>query len=325
MLPVRLRTLGFFLLKLGLAVATVAYAAHVVEWGEIVAAARQAEAGWIAAAVLLLPANVGLEAYRWHRLVRRLAPEVRFSETLAAVLSGYPLGLATPGRLGDYVGRAFYLRYADKWALAALTFAERMATLAISLAAGLVVLAPFLLTHTALPSAASAAGFAVGGVLVAAFVYLLLHPRTAHRWLGRLLPERLAPRLDVFDAFDARDARSLLALSALRYGIFSAQFVCLVFSFAPATGWGTAVMGVVLVFFAKSAIPSFTLADLGIREGAAVFFLGALGVGGAAAFNAAFLLFCVNIVGPSLVGLPFILKLRFADDEGVPAAVEVPA
>lgn len=320
-----MRTLGFFVLKLVLAAVTVAVVAHVVAWGEIVAAARQAEAGWIAAAALLLPANVGLEAYRWHRLVRRVAPEVRFRETLAAVLSGYPLGLATPGRLGDYVGRAFYLRHADKWALAALTFAERMATLAVTLAAGLVALGPFLLAHADLPGGAVAALLGAAGVVVAVFVYLLLHPRAARRWLGRLLPARFAPRLDVLGAFGRRDARSLLALSALRYGVFSAQFVCLVLAFAPATSLATAAMGVVLVFFAKSAIPSFTLADLGIREGAAVFFLGVLGVGGAAAFNAAFLLFCVNIVGPSLAGLPFILKLRFAEDEPVPAAVEVTA
>ncbi len=320
-----MRTLGFFALKLVLAAVTVAVVAHVVAWDEIAAAARQAEGGWIAAAVALLPANVGLEAYRWHRLVRRVAPGVRFRETLAAVLSGYPLGLATPGRLGDYVGRAFYLRHADKWALAALTFAERMATLAVTLSVGLVALGPFLLAQTDLPGGAVAALLVAAGVVVATFVYLLLHPRAARRRLGRWLPARFAPRLDVLGAFDRRDARALLALSALRYGVFSAQFVCLVLAFAPGTGWLAAATGVVLVFFAKSAIPSFTLADLGIREGAAVFFLGVLGVGGAAAFNAAFLLFCVNIVGPALVGLPFILKLRFADDEGVPAPVEVPA
>ena len=320
-----MRTLGFFVLKLGLAAATVAVVAHVVEWGEIVAAARRAEVGWIAAAVVLLPANVGLEAYRWHRLVRRLAPGVRFAETLAAVLSGYPLGLATPGRLGDYVGRAFYLRHADKWALAALTFAERMATLAVTLAVGLVALGPFLLAHTELPIGAVVALLGASGLVVTVFLWLMLHPRGARRWLGRFLPARFAPRLDVLGAFERRDARVLLALSALRYGVFSAQFVCLVLAFAPTTSWIAAILGVVLVFFAKSAVPSFTLADLGIREGAAVFFLGALGVGGAAAFNAAFLLFCVNIVGPSLVGLPFILRLRFDEGEPAPATVEVPA
>ena len=316
-----MRTLAFFLPKLVLAVATVAYLAHAVAWDEIVAAARTADARWIGLALVLLPANLGLEAYRWHRLVRRLAPEVRFRETLAAVLSGYPLGLATPGRLGDYVGRAFYLRYTDKWALAALTFAERMATLACSLAAGLVALVPFLLwTDLPLLAWGTVLGAAALGTL--AFGYLLLHPRVARRVLALVLPERFAPHLDVLGAFDRHDARSLLALSALRYVIFSAQFVCLVLAFDATAPLRYAVLGVVLVFFAKSAIPSFTLADLGIREGAAIYFLGTLGVAEAAAFNAAFLLFCINLLLPSLAGLPLILKLRFASAEAEPATIE---
>jgi uncharacterized membrane protein YbhN (UPF0104 family) len=318
------RTFAFFALKLALAVVTVVYVAHTVAWGEIAAAAQTADAGWIVVALALLPANVGLEAYRWHRLVRRIAPEVRFGQTLAAVLSGYPLGLVTPGRLGDYAGRAFYLRHANKWELAALTFAERMATLACSLAFGFAALVPFLATRTDVPTLAWATVLYAGLFGTAFFVYLLLHPRTARRLLDLVLPGRFARRLAFLDAFDRGDAGSLLALSAVRYGIFSAQFVCLVFAFAPAAAWLPAVGGVVLVFFAKSAIPSFTLADLGIREGAAVYFMSALGIAGAAAFNAALALFCVNLLLPSLVGLPFVLKLRLAP-EPVPAPVEVPS
>ncbi len=319
-----MRTFAFFALKLVLAVATVVYVAHLVEGEEIAAAARAAAAGWIAAALALMPANVGLEAYRWHRLVRRVAPDVRFAETLPAVLSGYPLGLVTPGRLGDYAGRAFYLRYAGKWELAALTFAERMATLACSLAVGLVALVPFLLARTDVPALAWATVLGTGLLGAAFFVYLILHPRIARRILALVLPQRFERHLAFLDAFDRHDARSLLALSALRYGIFSAQFVFLVFAFAPSADWLMATGGVVLVFFAKSAIPSFTLADLGIREGAAVYFMSALGIAAAAAFNAAFLLFCVNILLPSIVGLPFILRLRLEpEDEPEPAPVEV--
>ena len=52
--------------------------------------------------------------------------------------------------------------------------------------------------------------------------------------------------------------------------------------------------------------------------------MSALGIAAAAAFNAAFLLFCVNLLLPSLVGLPFVLKLRLAPEAApVPAPVEV--
>ncbi len=314
--------LGFFLLKLGLAAAAVAYVGHLVAWGAVVEAARAAKPGWVAAALVLVPVNVGLEAYRWHRLVRRLVPEVRFAETLGAVLCGYPLGLATPGRVGDYAGRAFYLGYAGTWELAALTFAERMATLACSLAVGLAALVPFLAGQTDLPALAWAAVGAAGGLSVVTFVWLVLHPGAARRWLTRLVPRRFAHRLGVLGRFNRRDARSLLGLSALRYGIYSAQFVLLVFAFEPRAAWAAAAQGVALVFFAQSVIPSFTLAGLGIREGAAVYFLGALGVGAAAAFGAALGLFFLNLVLPALVGVPFVLRLRLAPE---PAPAEVRA
>ena len=68
--------------------------------------------------------------------------------------------------------------------------------------------------------------------------------------------------------------------------------------------------GVALVFFAKSAIPQVTLGDLGVREGAAVFFLGAYGVAPAAALDASLALCSLlNLVLPSLAGTPLLLRL----------------
>ncbi|MDX1530059.1 MAG: lysylphosphatidylglycerol synthase transmembrane domain-containing protein [Rhodothermales bacterium] len=310
-----MRTPLFFGLKIILALVALGYIGHVVEWDAIWTAVQQANPLWIGAAVALLPLNVGLETYRWHRLVRRLAPEVEFAESLGAVLSGYPIGLATPGRLGDYVGRALFLRYGGKGELAALTFAERMATLACCLVFGIGALLPFLFVHADVGGLAWSTILGIGLAVTAVFVYLLLHPRVGHRVLEALLPfERARRVLDVLDRYDRREARLLLGLSAVRYGVFSLQFVLLAKAFAPAAAWLPAAQAVALVFFAKSAIPSFTLADLGIREGAAVFFFGALGLVEAAGFNAAFLLFCVNIALPAVIGLPLMLKWRIAPE-----------
>jgi uncharacterized membrane protein YbhN (UPF0104 family) len=310
-----------FAAKLLLALFALAYLADRIAWGELWATARTAQPLWILAALALMPFNIGLEAYRWHRLVRRLAPETTYRTSLAAVLSGYPLGLVTPARAGDYAGRALYLSYPRKGELVALTFAERMATLACTLVVGLVAMVPFLLTQSDLPGAAWATLFGAAALGTVGFVFLLLHPGVASRFLTSLLPFRSVRRLlTVLDRFDRNDARSLLLLSGLRYGIFSLQFVLLVVAFEPAAPWLAVAIGVALVFFAKSAIPSFTLGDLGIREGAAVFFLGALGIASAAAFEASLVLFGINLLLPALIGLPFVLRLRLP----VPAAQAAP-
>jgi uncharacterized membrane protein YbhN (UPF0104 family) len=314
-----------FALKLLLAVLALAALAHVVEWEALVAAARAAEPGWALAALLLAPLNVSLEAYRWHRLMRRLAPALRFRDSLAAVLSGYPLGLLTPGRVGDYVGRALYLRDVPPSTSAALTFGERMATLACCLVGGLAVLPYFLLTRTEVASLAWVTVLALGLFGTAALLLLLIRPHLARVVLAAVLPfRRLRRVLAVLDRFTPQDAAELLGLSALRYALFSTQFVLLVHAFAPGTNVLAAYAGVALVFFAKSAVPSITLGDLGIRESAAVFFLGAFGVAEAAAFNASLGLFGVNILLPALVGLPLLPRLRLERAASAPAAELAP-
>ena len=315
-----------YVVKLLLTVSALVALGVVVEWGAILTAASEARLGWALAALALLPVNVGLEAYRWHRLVVRLAPEVGFRTALAAVVAGYPLGQLTPGRVGDYVGRALYLRAVPPGASAALTFAERMATLACCLVFGLSVLPAFLAAHASdtLLAWAAVGGVAAGGT--AALLVCLLHPDLGRRALSAVLPfDRLRRAVATLSRFRGADAAALLGLSAVRYAVFSTQFVLLVRAFDPATPALGLYLGVVLVFFAKSAIPSVTLGDLGVRESAAVFFLGFYGVAEAAAFNASLGLFAVNILAPALAGLVLLPRLRLAPPVRADDADPVPA
>jgi hypothetical protein len=312
-----------FIIKLALACAALAGLGQVVAWNAIADAAAAVSIGWAALALALLPVNVGLEVYRFHRLLRVANPSQapRFGETLAAVVGAYPLGLLTPGRLGDYAGRAIYLRDYPASATAALTFAERTATLACCLGFGAAAL-PFWLMRPAIdPSwiwvlpVAAAAAIALGTVI--------LHPRLAARLVGMVLPfRRLRRAIGALASIPQREARTLLTLSAVRYLVFTTQFVLLLRAFAPAaawevSAWGSAAAGVALVFFTKSALPGATLGDLGIREGAAVYFLAAFG--GAAAFNASLGVFAINLLLPALAGLPLVVRLRVGGREAAPA------
>jgi hypothetical protein len=64
----------------------------------------------------------------------------------------------------------------------------------------------------------------------------------------------------------------------------------------------------VMVMFVKAFIPSFTLGELGVREAAAVYFLGILTGEGTAGFNASMSLYIINVLVPSLIGLLLITK-----------------
>ena len=308
-----------FALKGVLAAVAVVVLVRLAHPADVWRAFAEADLGWALAALALVPVNIGLEAYRWGRLVRRLAPEVRHRDALAAVVGSYPLGLLTPGRVGDYVGRAVYVRAVPPGVSAALTFGERMATLAACLVGGLVALGPYL-QRTAPASPLWPAVVAVGALGTGALLLAILFPAVARAALSAVLPFATVRRaLGAFDRIPREESVVLLALSGLRYLVFSAQFVLLVHAVDPGAGWLGPATGVALVFFAKSAVPQVTLGDLGVREGAAVFFLGAYGVAPAAALDASLALFALNLALPALVGVPLLLQLRTAQ-RGAPGA-----
>ena len=323
LVPVRLTPRRLFALKALLAAVALGLLVGRAHPAEVAARFLEASPLWALAALALLPANVGLEAYRWWRLVRHLAPEVSYGQALVAVVGSYPLGLLTPGRVGDYVGRALYVRELAPGASAALTFGERMATLAACLVGGLVALAPYLAAHAPpsplWPALTFATALGTGALLA-----LLLIPDLAQRVLSALVPVAAVRRaLGAFGAVPRGEAAALVALSGLRYLVFSAQFVCLVQAFAPGAPWGGAALAVALTFYAKSAVPQVTLGDLGVRESAAVFFLGAYGVGAAAALNASLAVFAVNLLLPAVLGVPLLLRLRLRAPEPAPEAATV--
>jgi hypothetical protein len=71
-------------------------------------------------------------------------------------------------------------------------------------------------------------------------------------------------------------------------------------------------------------VPGATLGDLGVREGAAVYFLAAFG--GAAAFNATLGVFALKMLQPAVVGVPLVVRLRVGARNGAAAvASELPA
>lgn len=309
-----------FALKAALAAVTLGLLARYVDPAAMRTALAHARLAPVLAALGLMPVSVGLEAYRWWRLVRQVQPRTRYSEALVAMLGGYPLGLLTPGRVGEFVGRAALLRDVPPGQSAALTFGEKMATLAAVLVAGLIALVHFLRVHAG-PSPLWPAVGVFTGLWTGALLLGLLYPSGARAALGTLLPfERVHRALRAFDAIPTREALILLALSFVRYAVFTSQFVLLVLAVAPETAPLAAAMGVAMVYFAKSAVHSITLGDLGVREGAAVFFLGAYGVPEAAALDASLGVFAINLLLPALVGVPLLLRLRLRSADPVPAS-----
>ncbi len=298
-------------LKAALALAVVGYLVYFIEVDAIVAAAAGAEPAWIGAAALLLPLNVLLETQTW-RCVMRPVRRLPFRTALGALLAGFALGLFTPARAGDFVGRAFYLDRPDGWTTSLTVLVQRLADMAAALGLGAAVLL-----------AAMEAGWMparwwplapAGGAGAAALTGLLLMPRRAVGWARRLTSSApVRRRLALLGGMRPRHTLPALGCALARHAVYVTQLVLLLRAFAPAEAGFTAARayaGGAIMYLAKFLVPQITLMDFGIREGLAVFFFGQLGFAEAAAFNAALLLFALNLALPAAVGFPFVLRLR---------------
>jgi len=109
-----------------------------------------------------------------------------------------------------------------------------------------------------------------------------------------------------------------------RYVVFAGQLALLARAFAPEATF-TALSGAAsTTYLGAFLIPPVTIMDLGIREGAAVFFFGVWGLGDAVGFNASILIFAINIVLPSALGIPFVRSLHLSRGTGSERAGSAP-
>ncbi len=315
------------LVKGALAAAALGGLVYFVEFGAMVEAARRANPLWIVAAVALLPLNVFLEGRVWRVMVRPVTPQIGWRGLYGALLSGFALGLFTPARAGEFVGRAFYLPHADRWETGATVFAQRLLDMAVALDVGLVALG-YAWAGGFLPEGPWWIALGAGAFVSVALSALMAAPGRLVGLAERFVSsEKALVRIRFLRRLGPQEMARAAALAFLRYGVYVTQFVLLIRAFVPEGSFLAAYLGIGLVYFAKFLAPSITLMDLGLREGFAVFFLGQLGFPEAAALNAALLLFCLNLALPAAAGVPLLLRLnlgRGASDDA-PASAAKPA
>lgn len=299
------------LVKALLAVIAIGFLVYYVDPGAMAAAAAGASPWWIVAAVLLMPMNVFLEGSVWHLLVRRVDPTMTRHESFGALFTGYALGFFTPGRAGEFAGRAFHVRHHDKWEVAAVVAVQRLIDMAVAVGLGTVALILFLRTRSLSPEGLWTIVAAAGALTGATLLSATLAPKRVHRVAARLLPsETWRRRIGFLARLTTADGARVIGLDAARFGIYVTQFYLLLRALVPAADPAAGYLGIGVVFLAKFLIPSITFMDLGIREGAAVFFLGRMGFPEAAALNASLLLFAINFLLPAAVGIRFVMKMR---------------
>jgi len=279
-----------------------------VQVSEILLAFDSAKLFCIFIALGLLIPNIYVQYIKWRYLVRLLKPDVPNREVLQSLLAGFTFGFITPGRLGEF-GRAFFISDCSWVKLLGISFIDKLFAMAVVIFWGAIGLLFFISSQLYLYTMVPVFLFTLIALLV--IYYILFHPEIIKSFLYSLniiLPfrDKIKMLMSSLDNFHKREAIVLSALNFGFYFVFLLQFYILICAFEPAPilKSSLAIFSTMLV---KSMLP-ISLGDLGIRESAAVFFFGKIGVMHSTAFNASILLFMINLLIPSLVGLFLVLR-----------------
>ena len=268
---------------------------------------------------LLVIANLGLEALKWKILIKPFYPEIGINKAFQAVLSGMTTGIFTPNRVGEYAGRVLFLGSGFRFEATVLTFFDRLSQMFVTLLAGLIALiwistqfqAPLL--NEIFGSEVRMWWIAGGGFLLLVFILILSYrPAMVLSFLGTIgIRSTLVKKsFETLRGLDKRKLFQVTLLSLARYTVFSFQYYLLMRAFGYAQEIWLAGGMIALVFLLKSLIPFIGLSELGVRESAAMIIMGWFGVDVVVAFSSTLILYVINIILPTLAGIPFVYRIK---------------
>jgi hypothetical protein len=268
--------------------------------------------------LVLMVANWALEAWKWKALMARVE-DVTFALAFKAVIAGTAIGLITPNRVGEFAGRVLFLAPEHRVSGSFATSLGSISQFVVTLICGSIALLfdPFTIITGAGHQVIIGLMWTMLAVSLVALAFYFNTRLLRSVFMALPFLRRYGPAADVLDRFTIRDLTGTLLLSALRYGVFTVQFILLL---AVRTDLPSArlAFGVPVVYLITTLVPTVMLTELGVRGSVAVAVL-ANGEGDAAlVFLSTLLLWAINLALPAIVGSVLLLVARIRTSEPGP-------
>jgi uncharacterized protein (TIRG00374 family) len=302
-----------FLVKLVIAIGLLFYLIYSVNINEIINAVRNANVTFILFALILLIPNIYLQFSKWKLTSNLLLQQSDNKKIWLSLFYGLSAGVFTPARVGEYFGRAIAFKDKSVLTVTLATLLDKIYLLILVTFFG--TLSSLLFIHFRY----NVSNYIVTSLFIVIFVifYLLFMSIFSSGFWQKFIIEKiknsdklkgLFEKINISFTVDKSYSTKMLMLSFLLYVCFLLQYALLVAAFSGHLNLMEYIWAGNLLMFAKTIIPPISFGELGIREGASIFFITQLGETASVGFNASILLFLINILLPSLVGLILLLK-----------------
>ncbi|PKP22266.1 MAG: hypothetical protein CVU05_04620 [Bacteroidetes bacterium HGW-Bacteroidetes-21] len=308
-----IRKHGFSLLRWIIAVASFIYLTHILyhhtdEISRFFSETLPKSNFWLLVyVILLMPINWLLESLKWYAGIRSIE-KVKLTSAIKSVLAGVTVAFVSPNRTGEFIGRITVLSPENRGKGIFASIHISLAQTLITIIAGVLSLTFLLMLLT--PGMAFL--YLVSAILLTTLIFWFYF-RFYHisEYLTRKVFFRnIFNKNEVLVRLPVKTLSINLLLSALRYFVFVGQFI-LALNFADVELSITEMtIAIALVYLLMTVIPSFAMAELGIRGSVAVYVFGYFIVNPTAIVLATTLLWTINLVVPAIAGTFYLTKSR---------------
>lgn len=275
--------------------------------------------------IVLFPLNQLLEAIKWRYLIEKLEPVSVWTAT-KAVLTGISVSMFMPNRVGDYLGRVFVLKKANRMQAVLVTIIGSMAQLLTTIIYGCLAVLFFFPWYRDLDNQMNLWIYSGLVVMIAVMLVVLIFSYLnfssfsdiIRRVSGRFY-NKIKKYSDIFAKYDAKNLLFVLLFSTIRYVVFSLQFYLLLKAFQVPVSYYSAIVLIGIIYLLMTIIPTVALTELGIRGSISLFvftlYLNPSGLWtdevGIGVVSASTVLWLINLAIPALLGVIFVYSLRF--------------
>ncbi len=263
--------------------------------------------------ILLMLVNWGIEALKWKLSIQKVQ-KINFFKAFKAVLSGISFSVTTPNRMGEYLGRVLYMEEGNRLRTISLTIVGSISQLIITLlmgAAGIIFLMPKI--QSAEIVSALWVKVLLYGVVAVLFVLTVFYFRLSWlvKWIDRFpRSDRYIYLIKTLNELNSSLLLKLLFLSLLRFIVFIIQYYLLFRLYGTGITWWPGFWAVSVSFLVMAIIPTFAIAELGLRGKISLKLLGLLSANDLGITITTGTIWLINLVIPAIIGSLLILGIK---------------
>ncbi len=271
--------------------------------------------------VILMFVNWGIEARKWQILVAPFE-KLPFRKAFYSILAGVSISIITPNRVGEYGGRVMFLKSGNRLKGVSVTGVGSLSQFMTTMFFGMTGILYFIFAFDPIQTKRENGliwewlflALAVVLFVMALLLYFHLDRLTwvfqRIRWL-----RRFKGFVKIINVFSNSRLLGILGLSAIRYIVFSAQYLILLQALGANVLWWKGFMMLFLIYVCLALIPTITIAELGIRGELGIWLLGLISANKVAILAATLGIWLVNLLIPAILGSVLLPGIKVFSEE----------